>query len=102
MQNGDSHDDLIKKFKSEVDQADWEMLRPHYERGALFKVDPSVDLFVVAAAMGLDDVEVVKDYLDQGKIKKADEADEVNFSADKNKFFANFVVVQPYVLFQVY
>ena len=102
MSDGSQREDLVKKFQSEVDQADWEMLTPHYSRGALFKVDPKVNLFDVAASLGLDDVESVKKYLDEGTLSKAVEADELMYGADKNKFFANFVVVQPYVLFQPY
>lgn len=102
MADYNQRQDLINKFKSEVDQADWEMLRPHYERGALFRVSENVDIFEVAASLALDDVHAVKGYLELNQIRKADESDYRQYIKDKNKFFANFIVVQPYVLFQPY
>jgi hypothetical protein len=95
-------DELIKKFKGEVDQADWEMLEPHHEREVLYNVDTSLSIFNVAADLALDDVSAVKAYLDKGLLCKTSSKDRDKFSADKNKFFANFIVVQPYVLFQTY
>jgi len=44
----------------------------------------------------------VKSLLDSGKLEKSSPEDEERFGKDKNRFFANFVVVQPYVLFQPY
>ena len=102
MANESRREELIKKLQSEVDQADWEMLKPHFKRGALFKVSPEVNLFEIAAFLGLDDVPSIKKHLDNGTLVKADESDEQIYGSDKNKFFANFVVVQPYVLFQPY
>ena len=97
-----SREELLNKFKGEVDQADWEMLQPHYSRGALFYVSRDLNIFEVAADLALDNVSAVKDYLDSGQFKKATEEHLEAYSIDKNKFFANFVVIQPYVLFQPY
>ena len=97
-----SREELLNKFKSEVDQADWEMLQPHFDRGALFWVGKDLDLFEVAADLALDNVSKVKEYLDEGALCQANEEHQKKFSTQKNKFFANFVVIQPYVLFQPY
>jgi len=94
--------ELVNKFKGEVDQADWEMLAPHHERGALFIVSKDADLFEVATSLALDEVQAVKSYLDLEHLRKSNDADLKLYGRDKNKFFANFVVVQPYVLFQPY
>lgn len=97
-----SKDELIKKFQSEVDQADWEMLTPHFERQALFKVSDGLDLFEVAADLALDNVEEIQKILTSGLLKRASEEDKNKYGLDKNKFFANFLVIQPYVIFQEY
>ena len=97
-----SKEELIKKFKSEVDQADWEMLSPHFQRGALFKIDSKADMFRIAADLALDNVSEVRNYISENILIKASDKDLELFGKDKNVFFANFLVVQPYVLFQVY
>ena len=94
--------ELIKKFQSEVDQADWEMLEPHFKRNVLFKVDRKLDIFEVAADLALDNVSEVKNYLDRDLLMKVSDEDKIHYESDKNKFFANFVVVQPFVIFQEY
>ena len=95
-----SREELLNKFKGEVDQADWEMLEPHYGRGALFYVSCDLNIFEVATDLALDNVSAVKEYLDSGQFVKASEQHFELYGTEKNKFFANFVVVQPYVLFQ--
>lgn len=97
-----SREELLNKFKSEVDQADWEMLQPHFDRGALFWVGKELDIFEVAADLALDNISMVKEYLDDGVLCQANDEHQKQFSEDKNKFFANFLVIQPYVLFQPY
>ena len=51
---------LIEKFKSELEQADWNALKAHHERGALFLIAGDLDLYEVACSIALDDVTSVK------------------------------------------
>ena len=94
--------ELKKKFQGEIDQADWEMLAPHHERQTLFKVSRDLDIFDVAIDLAIDNVEEVKKYLESNQLTRLEDDEVLEYSKDKNKFFANFLVIQPYVIFQEY
>lgn len=91
--------DLKNKLKDEVDQASWEMLRDHHQRGAVFMVE-GVELVDVAAAIALDEVSRVKIWLDNGDLAKVE--DDFADACEKNPKEKNFrfIIVQPYVLIQ--
>ena len=94
--------ELKKKFQSEIDQADWEMLAPHHERQTLFRVSRDLDIFDVAIDFAIDNIDQVKKYLETNKLCRLEESEALKYAKDKNKFFANFLVIQPYVIFQEY
>ena len=90
---------LKEKLKSEAEQADWDALKPHHDRGALFVVSDKLDLFVVGEAIANDDVTQVKIWLDNKDLFRLDNTDKF----DKEKFnkIGTFVIVQPYVLLKL-
>ena len=94
--------ELRKKFQGEIDQADWEMLAPHYERETLFKVSRDLDIFDVAIDLAIDNVDQVKKYLESNQLIRPTDDEAREYAKEKNKFFANFLVIQPYVIFQEY
>lgn len=94
--------ELKKKFQGEIDQADWEMLAPHHERQTLFKVSRDLDIFDVAIDLAIDNVDEVKKYLESNQLTRLEDDEVLEYAKNKNKFFANFLVIQPYVIFQEY
>ena len=69
-------DSLKEKLKDDIDQASWEMLEVHHERGAVFIVDSALNLIDVGAAIAVDEVNTVKIWLDNGQFKKLKEIPE--------------------------
>ena len=88
--------DLREKFVSEVEECDWDMLKPHHERGAVFIVGKNIDLIDVAVALGEDKVDQVKIWLDNGDFFKLEDTE--NYEKTPYEKFAKFLIVQPYVL----
>lgn len=85
-----------EKFESEIEECDWDMLRPHHERGAVFIVTENLDLVSVATALAEDNVSQVKIWLDNKDFYKLEETKELENEPFKK--FAKFLIVQPYVL----
>jgi hypothetical protein len=86
-------------FTNEVDQASWELIEPHYKSGALFVVDPKLDLVTVANVMAKDQVSIIKIWLDNKELRRLtkDEVRKIEALPESEKF-CDFIIVQPYVL----
>lgn len=93
--------DLIEKLKNEIDEADWNLLKQHYERGALVLVDDELDIFEVAVAVVDDSVEQVSQWLDQDKLKKEFPELIEEWEKDPYKKVAKFIIIQPYVFIKL-
>ncbi len=92
--------ELVEKFKEEIDQASWAMLKDHHERGAVFQVK-GVELAEVGAALATDDTSKVKLWLDNKELLKVEDEDSESFSKTLHEKNFNFIIVQPYVLIQL-
>ncbi|MAZ49568.1 MAG: hypothetical protein CME65_13490 [Halobacteriovoraceae bacterium] len=90
---------LKEKFESEIEKCDWDMLKPHHERGAVFIVGESLELVTVAMALAEDNVSQVKIWLDNKDFYKLEETSE--FEKEPFRKFAHFLIVQPYVLVKI-
>lgn len=82
-----------------VDQAEWSWLRAHLQRGALILVDDSVDLAEAALKVASDNVDIVADWMNNGRLSKPTEAQVKLWDQSKDKKFS-ILIVSPYVLFQ--
>jgi hypothetical protein len=88
-------------FRNEIEKASWELLESHNTSGALFVVEPHLDLVTVANAMAKDRVNVIKIWLDNGEIRRVTEEEVSDWEKEPTKNFADFLIVQPYVLMQL-
>ena len=92
--------EIQEKLKSESFDADWTMLEEHHQRGALVLVDASLDIFEVGAHLALDNVEVIKKYMEERKIEKVSDDMTLAWKKNETKKQFLFTIVQPYVLIQ--
>jgi hypothetical protein len=90
---------LRGKLNLETGRLDWPALARHFARGVVIKVAADMDLVAVATAFCRDDKSAVGQWLTEGKIAKADDADAQAWQAGQTTFWA--VVVAPWVLVQV-
>ncbi|MBD64586.1 MAG: hypothetical protein CME62_05240 [Halobacteriovoraceae bacterium] len=93
-------DDLKEKLKTEIEEADWSMIKPHVERGAVLLISSQLDLLDVGVAIAQDKVQFIKLWLDEGLITKTDDIDSKAFEEDQFKKQFKFIIIQPYVLIQ--
>jgi len=87
-----------ESLQKEKGPADWALLQPHYESGAIVFVDPSLDLIDVAVRMHQDDSNFIKKQMTDFKLYKVDEQN-VERIQENTKVFS-CVVVAPFVLIQ--
>ena len=93
--------DLKEKLKTEIEQADWDMLRVHHERGALFLVDQKLDLLDVGVAIAEDNISLVKIWLDNKELYQVSVEEVSEFEKNDREKLGDFIIIQPYVLLQV-
>jgi hypothetical protein len=82
-----------------IDEAEWSCLRAHLQRGGLILVDDALDLADTALKVATDDVENVRNLLQNGMIGKPPDSKIRVWEADMHRKFA-MLIVSPYVLFQ--
>jgi hypothetical protein len=97
----DQKKQLIEKFKSELEQADWNALKAHHERGALFVVAGDLDLYEVACSIALDDVANVKSWIESEKLAQPGEEEVKTWEEDEYRKLGSFLILQPYVILQL-
>lgn len=86
-----------EELKKQLDQATWEDLLPHYQRGGVVIVTEDMDLVQVGMAVVEDQVQQVQQWLAAEMVYKAEEYHVKKWP--KEKMF-KFIIVQPYVLIQ--
>lgn len=90
---------LRDKLASEIAPIQWQVLEGHHRRGALFIVDPAVELVDVALAIAEDRTDAVKGWLDAAQIGRPTGDESETWAVEQGTKFL-FVIVQPYVLAQ--
>jgi hypothetical protein len=85
-----------ERLAQEVHHITWSFLQGHAQRGALFWVDPHLDLVQVAWAISQDQLTHVQSWLTQQLVQKADDHPLDNALAYR------FIIVQPYVLASIW
>lgn len=91
-------ENLKEKLKSEVDQADWDMLAQHHQQGTVFIVSGGVGLLDVAVAIAQDKTDFVKIWLDSGNLARPSDQEVSQFKKNRFEKMCDFIIIQPYVL----
>ncbi len=91
---------LIQKFQDEVKQADWSMLKPHFERDAIWVIEESLNLFETAVAIARDDVSKIKEWKDNEKLRELTLEEISEWDNSPFKKVVNFVILAPFVIVQ--
>ena len=94
-------DDIKAKLKTEIEQADWDMLTLHNDNKAVFIVSGHLSLEDVGYALASDKSDFVKVWLDNGELCRPTPAQVDEWSKDKFKKMCHFIIVQPYVLIKL-
>lgn len=82
-----------------IDEAEWDILRSHLDRGGLILVDDSLDLADTALRVASDDIEAIQQWLERGLLGKPSGSKIRSWDENKQKRFA-MLIVSPYVLIQ--
>jgi hypothetical protein len=83
----------------QIDETEWEWLRPHLERDVLILVSQDLDLAEVAAKLAEDDSAAVAKWIEAQKVGKPSVKQVLDWDLAKMKKF-RMVLVSPYVLIQ--
>lgn len=81
------------------DDAQWEWLRAHLERGALIRVSSELDLVDVALKVANDDAAAVQQWLASGEIRRPVPLEIEAWDTNRTLTFS-MIIVSPYILFQ--
>ena len=88
-----SAEDKLGMYAGEVA---WGYLKPHFESGALFFVDPSIELREAGRVFAEDEKETVKRWLEERFVVKIEEIHARQWEDGEERFEA--LVVSPFVL----
>lgn len=89
-----------EELAQQIDQARWEWLRPHQERGALIVVDAMLELAEVGERLAADDTGVVQAWLASQMIAKPTPEQLDSWNQQSHMQFS-MLVVSPFVLIQL-
>jgi len=79
----------------------WDVLAPHFARGALFIASNELDLTEVGKAIAADDANSVASWLESKELRRPEELEVEGWSKSAHEEFASFIIVQPYVIIQL-
>ena len=88
-----TEEEKLEKFTGQVN---WSYLKPHYQSGVLFFVDPSLALQRVGAAISADQTERVRGWMTTGDLVKIESLHAGQWEGSETEFEA--LVVSPFVL----
>ena len=91
-------DILRAKLNLETAQLAWPELERHFARGSVIKVAPGMDLVDAALQVAENNAATVQEWLEDGRIARAELADAEDWHTRQPMFWA--VVVAPWVLVQ--
>jgi hypothetical protein len=91
--------DLRTTLIESLDEATWEWLTPHHERGVVIMVDPSLNLVDVGLAIAQDQTQPVQHWLAEQLLSKPSSSQSETWTAQTGLQFVA-LIVQPYVLIQ--
>lgn len=82
-----------------IDEARWQWLKPHLERGALITVAAALDLAEAGEKIASDDTGPVSAWIAAGAIGKPTEEEIAAWDEEPDKKFLT-LIISPYVLIQ--
>ena len=82
-----------------VDEAEWEWLRAHLERGSVIVVSPELRLVEAGLKVAADDTATIQAWIDTQKLAKPSAKQIAAWDASSGKKFL-MLIVSPYVLVQ--
>ena len=88
-----------EELAENIDEAEWQWLKPHLERGALITVAAAIDLEEAGEKIATDDAAVVTDWIRAGRLGKPTEEQTARWDDEPTKKFLA-LIVSPYVLIQ--
>ena len=83
-----------------IDEAAWDWLRPHLERDALILVSPDIELVDAGQALARDNVPLIQQYIDAGRLGKPNNAQVGAWDARRHDQKFLMLIVSPYILIQ--
>ncbi len=88
-----------ERLVRELAEVEWQVLRPHAQRGALILVSSALDLVEVATRVAEDDRERVSTWIEAGEVGKPSREQCAQWEGESGRQF-RALIVQPYVLVQ--
>ncbi len=82
-----------------VDEAEWDWLRAHLERGGIIIVGPSLDIVDVGLTLAADDTATIKGWITEQKLGKPSAEQIAAWDRHKEKRFLS-LIISPFVLIQ--
>jgi hypothetical protein len=92
-------ENLRGQLAENLDEANWELLKPHVERDVLVIVVPELDLLEVGEAIAADNVNFVQRWISEQQMTKPSAEQIAEWNQNIAKKF-NALIVSPYVLIQ--
>ena len=89
----------LEELALAVDEAQWQWLKPHLERGAIITVSAALDLAEAGERIAADDMTLVSQWIESGKVGKPTLDQITAWDAEPAKKFL-MLVISPYVLIQ--
>lgn len=93
---GEDHSTTEEKLAKYTGNVTWSYLKPHFENGSLYFVDPGLKLEDVGASFSHNEKERVEAWLRSGEIVKIGELHAAQWEDTDTEFVA--LVVSPFVL----
>ncbi|SNB47371.1 DUF2288 domain-containing protein [Geobacter sp. DSM 9736] len=90
---------LREELAASVDEARWEWMRAHLERGGLIVVAADLDLAWAGERVAADDAATVGGWIESGKLAKPSTEQIAAWDAASDKRF-RMLIVSPYILVQ--
>lgn len=89
----------MEELALSVDEAEWQWLKPHLERGSLITVAAVLDLAEAGERIAADDAKLIGEWIANGKVGKPTAEQIAAWDATPKKKFL-MLVISPYVLIQ--
>lgn len=94
-------ENIASKLKESVEKAHWPLLRPHFERGALFLLSKDLELPLVGLAMAQDEIGQVREWLNLNQLIRMNDDLAMEFDhsdTEENTPSFEFLIISPYVI----
>lgn len=90
---------ILIKLEESMGPVGVDVLLPHLERDAVFVVARHIPLLTCGVAVAMDDVALVKGWIERGELRKPSRAERDGWRQQADRRWVS-VVVQPFVLVQ--